>query len=725
MKGDFTRSTWRPEKHYNSVRMQQGRVQLDADWNEAVDIAAHRTHTGMLDMVGASGAPLPSAGFALVTDVEHLPEAQREAAARLLPLAPGDFIISAGRYYVDGVLCENESPVTYSAQPDSPGEPLPENEPATYLAYLDVWSRHLTALDDPEIREVALGGPDTTTRTKTVWQVRLHPLASTASERVLPAAITQKSTGRLSARAVPQSGPSDPCLIEPGAGYRRTENQLYRVEIHDAGPVGTATFKWSRDNGFIVMAVELIRETSSELTVISSGTPRSAGLQEGDCLEITDQGSELRGAPGQLLTLTKLQGSTLTLKPRDTSDAIDFSSYPSRPRLRKWDGVASVVVPSLNEGYIELESGVQVRFEEGAYATGDFWLVPARTATGSVEWPFTEPQPPAGIVHHYAVLGVLQFDGSQLPSIRDERDLFPTLTELDSLFYLSGDGQQAPPGQVVPQPLRVGVARGQWPVPGASVRFSVTGGSGTVQGARPSVVVTTDASGVATCVWKLDGTTPQQQVEATLLDNTGAVRHLPVRFAAALMTHQQEAGIHVEVIRLTGLALLTNDSDIAVQSITKGIDIVCDAPVDASSVSRATCIVTLELPYPISAADRALWGVQQLGYQPLVLAGTLSVTSNVIRWTPRPAVMTWLNETLFGLLKQNDLETRVLTRLTLLGNFIWQSEKPESLLDGDVFGTAAGRPPPRTLLSLPSGDGRRGGDLRMWFWLVEQPAEPK
>jgi hypothetical protein len=191
------------------------------------------------------------------------------------------------------------------------------------------------------------------------------------------------------------------------------------------------------------------------------------------------------------------------------------------------------------------------------------------------------------------------------------------------------------------------------------------------------------------------------------------------------MTNQQEAGIHVEVIRLTGLGLLANDTDVPVQSITKGIDIVCDAPVDASSVSRATCILTLELPYPISAADRALWGTQLLGYQPLVLAGALSVTNNVIRWTPRPSIITWLNEALFGFLKQNDLETRVLTRLTLLGNFIWHSGKPESLLDGDVFGTTAGRTPPRTLLSLPSGDGRRGGDLRMWFWLVDQPAEPK
>ena len=41
LKGDFTRNTFKKEKHYSGVRMQQGRVQLDADWNEQVDIQVH------------------------------------------------------------------------------------------------------------------------------------------------------------------------------------------------------------------------------------------------------------------------------------------------------------------------------------------------------------------------------------------------------------------------------------------------------------------------------------------------------------------------------------------------------------------------------------------------------------------------------------------------------------------------------------------------------------
>src|SRR5512136_631191 len=57
MKGDFTRLTFDRKKHYRGVLMQQGRVQLDSDWNEQVQIAEHRYSTFLGDLVGQSGAP--------------------------------------------------------------------------------------------------------------------------------------------------------------------------------------------------------------------------------------------------------------------------------------------------------------------------------------------------------------------------------------------------------------------------------------------------------------------------------------------------------------------------------------------------------------------------------------------------------------------------------------------------------------------------------------------
>src|SRR5262249_10985339 len=139
----------------------------------------------------------------------------------------------------------------------------------TYQAYLDVWERHITPIEAPAIREVALGGPDTCTRAKIVWQLKLRA----ASDCSLPA---PPASGALAARAKLPSTGTNPSTTAPGSSYRRLENQLYRVEIHGggtlAGGVASAglSFKFSRDNGSVV--VRWLGSTSStELTVDSIG----------------------------------------------------------------------------------------------------------------------------------------------------------------------------------------------------------------------------------------------------------------------------------------------------------------------------------------------------------------------------------------------------------------------------------------------------------------------
>ena len=65
----------------------------------------------------------------------------------------------------------------------------------------------------------------------------------------------------------------------------------------------------------------------------------------------------------------------------------------------------------------------------------------------------------------------------------------------------------------------------------------------------------------------------------------------------------------------------------------------------------------------------------------------------------------------------------ILARLTLKGNFIWSQSDPQLYLDGDSFGVAQTDASGRQDLgiSLPSGDGRQGGDFQMWFWLTPAP----
>jgi hypothetical protein len=93
----------------------------------------------------------------------------------------------------------------------------------------------------------------------------------------------------------------------------------------------------------------------------------------------------------------------------------------THPLLRRWDQ-KSDVLPVQEAKWIDLEDGVQVYFEPGGtYRTGDYWLIPARTATGDVLWPVEEDDdgttspkavPPHGIKHHYAPLARIAVDGN-------------------------------------------------------------------------------------------------------------------------------------------------------------------------------------------------------------------------------------------------------------------------------------------------------------------------
>jgi hypothetical protein len=244
MKGDFTRNTFDPRKHFTTVRMQQGRVQLDADWNEEADLRLYRDETEATDVIGRCGGPLDAAAFGVVFDLNALDPAEKTYLAGLDPkydtVAAGDFLLTPGRYYVDGILCESEHAVPYTRQPDLPGlAPIDISTAGFTILYLDVWERHLTYLDDVLLRETALGGPDTATRTRTIWQVR-SVFAGTSAitcadqpQSYLDA--IADGTGVLSARAKREEETPDPCIVPESAGYRGLENQLYRVEIHKNG----------------------------------------------------------------------------------------------------------------------------------------------------------------------------------------------------------------------------------------------------------------------------------------------------------------------------------------------------------------------------------------------------------------------------------------------------------------------------------------------------------
>jgi len=416
MKGDFSRFTFDPKKHYASVWMQQGRVLLDSDWNEQEEIQLYRSRITNDDVIGLCGAPKHNPGFAI-------------------GIGSGDLTIGKGRYYVQGILCQNEEDVSYSDQPDCKPESVKGD--GRYLAYIEAWQRHLTAVEDEDIREAALGGADTTTRTKTVWQVKLRLVEKPSEDPdddclCLPAL---RQAG-LAARTGP-AGPEDPCILQQGSGYHGLDNRLYRVEIHRPGKTGAATFKWSRDNGCVVCAVQKIEDDR----IILKGPAQRAGgaFLPGQLIELTDEKHELLAFPGILFTVQSVSGNVLVFGQSSGISAKDFP-LDQKPKVRLWNRQSNNKAAS-NDGslltgsdWVDLEKGIQVRFDpSGDYRCGDYWFIPARRATGQIEWPHGENDflPQQGIIRYRCSLAVLQRLGGSWSLLKDCRRIFPPLTEIE------------------------------------------------------------------------------------------------------------------------------------------------------------------------------------------------------------------------------------------------------------------------------------------------------
>ncbi|MFI9309562.1 DUF6519 domain-containing protein [Streptomyces triculaminicus] len=471
MHADLSRLTFRPAKHYSGVLAQQGRVQLDADANEQHAIQQHQARTLAADLIGQHGGPYGAVGFRI---------AYCRGENTLDNLA-----IHGGRYYVDGILCDAGRPPAgipagEGSGPKSADGPAPEGEPAgeseggqspcddpavwtywnqpdayrdpekpadrlptqfPYLVCLRVWERAVTAAEDPEIREVALGPalPDTAARIKTVWQVLPLPAAeltvpqSPTAAQIREAFRTWADARRAPAASAafraerPERTDEEPCLTRPEYRYRGPENQLYRVEIHTGGTAETATFKWSRENGSVVFPVAALDGTWVELATL--GGDDKLDLNAGDRVELADSASTSRGESAELLRVEEVDvpGRRVRL---NAEPGPGTGRLPGlHPFLRRWDhrapgargtarqhrdGTLKVV-----EGtWLDLEDGLQVWFEPGGrYRPGDYWSAPARTATGTVEWPAAADrrpllQPPAGIDVHYAPLAWVGADGA-------------------------------------------------------------------------------------------------------------------------------------------------------------------------------------------------------------------------------------------------------------------------------------------------------------------------
>lgn len=462
MNGDFSRDTAERARlaRYTRVLLQQGRPLLDADFNEQSAIHHDFLRSFIADSMGRGWRPVlgKAGGFSIEP---------------VTPADPKNFKITKGHFYVDGILCDNTMDCTYGSQPHSRKPAALGDE--SFIAFIECWERHVCAVQQPELREVALGGPDTASRAQIVWQIHATTAKLIETERIrlsaalskrinvvgtdeakalnarltsLPGLVTDVSgaitvattsladvvaksqewfdvhraiPSRMRAMAKRDTSDNEACSISPDSIYRGRENQLYRVEIHDSGTVDSGvSFKWSRENGSVLFAVrkgDSIKVAANTLTIPleTLGHDRRTGLCIGDWVEVSSDAFELDGVAPPLGQVTQIDRTRRLVEIHIDGAKPDFSDCTL---LRRWDqterlnttGTVTITEASDATRWIPLERGVQIQFLPGGiYRTGDYWLIPARAASGDVIWPHSNDVPSFiaadGIARHRAVLG--------------------------------------------------------------------------------------------------------------------------------------------------------------------------------------------------------------------------------------------------------------------------------------------------------------------------------
>jgi hypothetical protein len=163
---DISRSSTDFRKHYKEVRAQQGRVFVDDDHNENERLHGEDERRSRVDIIGAAGSP--DDGF-LVSDLKFTSNGSI------------DFAINPGTFYLGGLHLEMDHVERFPTQSDflqSSRAPvtIPLQAGTRFdLIYLEAWLQPVSAVEDNELFEVALGGPDTSTRMRLMRRVQVAP----------------------------------------------------------------------------------------------------------------------------------------------------------------------------------------------------------------------------------------------------------------------------------------------------------------------------------------------------------------------------------------------------------------------------------------------------------------------------------------------------------------------------------------------------------------------
>lgn len=488
MSSDKSRSASDRSGDYTGVVSQQGRVIVDRDFNALQDIIDRRVDGDALDIIGPSGTP--DDGFA-ISLLEASPPASPPRGLFSPPIGHGfDFLIAPGTMYVGGQRIVFPArpaghPITYSYfdQPDwiSPAAPASLGFSGTELVYLHLWEQEVSAVEDPDLLDAALGGVDTTQRLRLLRRVRRRSVTSPRCDAAWQQAVAAWLAGglqldpqslallpqaRLQVGFVQAGGFTDPCDPIATGGYLGAENQLIRVQIglgSTANAPNARVVVWGYDNASFMYRVAAVRPNGRMLQLTRDppdafhipGTGqvveilRTALVLETDP-DTTDplhQRTIVRCVAEPVGVLARLAQPYGPAQPGDPTNYIvldtplpdDYISDPNPLFVRVWQAQLPIGAAG---GTVELidparhtTTGIEVTVstpQGEALTPGIYWLIAARPSTPQAVYPerlLIAPQPPDGPRQWACPLAVIDWRAAVVHDCRSRFDNLVDLTK--------------------------------------------------------------------------------------------------------------------------------------------------------------------------------------------------------------------------------------------------------------------------------------------------------
>jgi Family of unknown function (DUF6519) len=435
MASDRARVSYDASRKWRGVIGQQGRVTVEADWNEAAMIGEERDRQVALDVIGPVGTP--NRGYAVTTT-----RPRREGSGS----PPRDLTIGPGTLYLGGERLDLAEKVRYRAQPDwldHSTDPMwraerarHDGDPRRELVYLLAAAQEISAVEDPALADVALGGPDTMQR----WRILQHFVrcpsesgtcegARAALERSLascgltfdPAEMTARSAARLQVSFSAAAGRD---WSTAAGGYLGSENQMIRVMVAGVdAATGQPTIVWGFDDASFLYRVTAVPGSgATTLTLARAPVDSYHYPQRGQAVELLRDAVKLTesdfiaSSSGFVSTVTAAyQPADRTLViaggPGDYSnDYLDAERTPQL-YLRVWQAVAQ----AQPEQPVPLgDTGVCVTLtSRDGFRVGDFWHFALRPVQPAIVYPeryLDAPQPPDGPRTWACPLAVVRWD---------------------------------------------------------------------------------------------------------------------------------------------------------------------------------------------------------------------------------------------------------------------------------------------------------------------------